>query len=67
MSFNKRNINKDGIENALKISIDYLIKYIRTPDCIIIEDEFSKMVCDIVINNDKSSIIEELKKIGLHE
>lgn len=62
MSFNKRYINKDSISNAKKQGLDYLVKYIKNPDSIIIEDDYSRKVYNIIMNTDKRNINEKLKE-----
>lgn len=60
MSFNKRYINKYNIENARKEGLDYLIKFIKNPDSLIIEDDYSRTVCDIIMNTNSKFIHEKL-------
>lgn len=65
MGFNKRYVGTDNLNSAIKNGIDYLISYIKKPDCLITMDKYSECVCDIILNNsDKDVIISELKKIN---
>jgi hypothetical protein len=52
MEFNKRYINKEGIIMKYKEGLESLVRYISMSDCLVIEDEFSEQVVDIVMNDD---------------
>ena len=65
MSFNKRFIKIENLELVREQGLDSLIRYITNPDCLIINGDFAKQVCDIVgkIKN-KEEMVIKLKEIG---
>lgn len=63
MGFNKRYINREGIIMKYKEGLQSLVRYISMPDCLIIEDEFSEQVVDIVMNYDGCVATEKINKI----
>lgn len=63
MGFNKRYINKEGIAAKYREGLESLVRYISTPDCLIIEDEFSEKVVDIVLNDDTHIAGEKIEKM----
>jgi hypothetical protein len=65
MGFNKRYINREGIIMKYKEGLQSLVRYISMPDCLIIEDEFSEQVVDIVMNDDGQIANEKINKMIL--
>ena len=63
MSFNKRYINKKNILVRYEQGLNDLISYIQNPDCLIIEDNFSEEVVDIILNDDIYESREKLEKL----
>ena len=63
MEFNKRYINKEGIIMKYKEGLESLVRYISMSDCLIIEDEFSEQVVDIVMNDDGYIAGEKIEKM----
>jgi hypothetical protein len=65
MSFNKRFIKIENLELVREQGLDSLIRYITNPDCLIINGDFAKQVCDIVgKTKDKNEMVIKLKEIG---
>jgi hypothetical protein len=60
MGLNKRYINQENLKRLIqnKGEIIRIIEYIKNPDIVIIEDDFSKKVCDAVLNNEIGNLIE---------
>lgn len=68
MSFNSRYISETRIGEIVKEEdLEYLIQFIKKPDSLIIEDEFSEKICDIILNNDGKFVLTELLKMGLYD
>ena len=66
MGFNKRYINEDKIKQILKEDgLQYLIEFIKKPDALIIEDDFSEKVCDIIRENEMKAFMK-LAEMGLY-
>jgi len=63
MGFNKRYINKEDIIMKYKEGLESLVRYISMPDCLVIEDEFSEQVVDIVMNDDGQLANEKIGKM----
>lgn len=63
MGFNKRYINREGIIIKYKEGLESLVRYISMPDCLVIEDEFSEKVVDIVLNDDGQIANEKIEKM----
>ena len=63
MGFNKRYINKEGIIMKYKEGLESLVRYISMSDCLIIEDEFSEQVVDIVMNDEGYIAGEKIEKM----
>lgn len=64
MSFNKRFIKIENLELFRDKGIDDLIRYITSPDCLIINGDYAKQICDIVgKSKSKKEIILKLKEI----
>lgn len=63
MGFNKRYINREGIIMKYKEGLESLVRYISMPDCLVIEDEFSESIVDIVMNDDGYIACEKIDKI----
>ena len=63
MGFNKRYINKEGIIMKYKEGLESLVRYISMPDCLVIEDEFSEQIVDIVMNDDGQIANEKIEKM----
>lgn len=65
MSFNKRFIKIENLELIREQGLDSLIRYITNPDCLIINGDFAKQVCDIVgKTKNKEEMVIKLKEIG---
>ena len=59
MGFNKRFINQDVLKILTQEGdIEKIIEYIKKPDALVITDNFSKKVCDAVLNNQMDVLIE---------
>lgn len=59
MGFNKRFINQDVLKILTQEGdIEKIIDYIKKPDTLVITDNFSKKVCDAVLNNQMDVLIE---------
>ena len=63
MGFNKNYINKEGIIMKYKEGLESLVRYISMSDCLVIEDEFSEQVVDIVMNDDGELANEKIGKM----
>lgn len=64
MAFVKRYLNKKIIEEVYrKKGLESLINFIKSPDSLIIEDDFSEKVCDIIDSDHQ--VVLQLTKIGL--
>jgi hypothetical protein len=64
MGFNKRFVNEEIIRTVLREDgFQSLIDFIKKPDALIIEDEFSTKVCEIIRENEEKYILEKLLKI----
>jgi hypothetical protein len=63
MGFNKRYINKENVIMKYKEGLESLVRYISMSDCLIIEDEFSEQVVDIVMNDDGYIAGEKIEKM----
>ena len=63
MGFNKRYINKKNVIMKYREGLESLVRYISMPDCLIIEDEFSEKVVDIVMNDDGHIAVEKIEKM----
>jgi len=67
MGFNSRYINETTIREIVKEEdLEYLFQFIKKPDTLIIEDEFSEKICDIIRYNDEKHILVELLKTDLY-
>lgn len=65
MSFNKRFIKIENLELIREQGLDSLIRYITNPDCLVINGDFAKQVCDIVgKTKNKEEMVIKLKEIG---
>ena len=51
MGFNKRYINKESLMEYKKQGLQSLINFIKKPDSLIIEDEFSQKVCNVILKS----------------
>lgn len=68
MGFNKRYINKENLSFYKKRNIQELISYVKNPDCLIYEDNYSSKICSIILNNnDTIRIQSKLVEIGFYE
>jgi len=68
MGFNKRFITRKNLDIVKEQGIQSLITYITNPDCLFIEDDYCKKVCDIVgTSKNKEVMIEKLIEIGFYE
>ena len=68
MGFNKRYIDKKILESYKLSGLSYLIKSIKSADCVIADDDFSQEVCHIIMeNSDKIIIKKKLKDLGFTE
>jgi len=64
MGLNKRYVNEEIIRTVLRDDgLESLIQFIGTPDVLIIEDEFSNKVCQIITETEKIYILEKLLEI----
>ena len=63
MGFNKRYINKENVIMKYKEGLESLVRYISMSDCLIIEDEFSEQIVDIVMNDDGYIAGEKIEKM----
>lgn len=62
MGFNKRYINEEKIKIIIKNEgLLYLIDFIKKPDALIIEDDFSKKVCNIIKEDEKIAFVRLLE------
>jgi hypothetical protein len=61
MGFNKRYVNEEKIKTIIKNEgLLYLIDFIKKPDALIIEDDFSKKVCNIIKEDEKMAFVKLL-------
>lgn len=60
MGLNKRYINQKNIKRIIQsgTEIPQIIEYIKKPDILVIEDDFSKKLCDAVLNNEIGDLIK---------
>ena len=63
MEFNKNYINKESIITKYKEGLESLVRYISMSDCLVIEDDFSEYVIDIVLNDDGQLANEKIEKM----
>ena len=64
MGLNKRYVNEEIIRTVLRDDgLESLIQFIGNPDVLIIEDEFSNKVCQIIKETEKIYILEKLLEI----
>lgn len=64
MGFNKRFVNEEIIRTILREDgFQSLIDFIKKPDALIIEDDFSSKVCEIIRDGEEKFILEKLLKI----
>ena len=64
MGLNKRYVNEEIIRTVLRDDgLESLIQFIGNPDVLIIEDEFSTKVCQIIKETEKIYILEKLLEI----
>lgn len=62
MGFNKRYINEEKIKTIIKNEgLLYLIDFIKKPDALIIEDEFSEKVYNIIKEDEKMAFVKLLE------
>jgi len=67
MGFNSRYVNETKIREIVKEDgLEYLIEFIKKPDSLIIEDEFSENICDFIRNNDEKKVLMKLLETGLY-
>ncbi|MCK9476370.1 MAG: hypothetical protein M0R46_10640 [Candidatus Muirbacterium halophilum] len=65
MSFHRRYIDIEILENARLKGYDYIYRLINKPDCLSIHGELAQNICEILMSNHtKEDIIYELKKIN---
>ena len=58
MGYNKRYLNKEVINTILREDgIQSLIRYISKPNTLIMEDEYSQKVCDIILKRQEDDDI----------
>jgi hypothetical protein len=68
MSFNKRYIDEEVIRTILREDgFKTLIDFVRSPDALIINDNFSQKVCDIIKenNDDDTTVFEKLLELNI--
>ena len=64
MGFNKRYLSKEKILTVYQShGLKKLISFIENTDCLIIEDEFSEDVSDIVLNYEYLIIEEKISEL----
>ena len=63
MAFDKRYINKESIITKYREGLESLVRYISMPDHIVIEDDFSEAVVDIVMNDDGYIASQKINKL----
>ena len=64
MGLNKRYVNEEIIRTVLRDDgFENLIQFIRNPDVLIIEDDFSTKVCQIIKETENIYILEKLLEI----
>ena len=64
MGFNKRYLSKEKILTVYQSQgLKKLISFIENTDCLIIEDEFSEDVSDIVLNYEYLIIEEKINEL----
>jgi hypothetical protein len=64
MGFNKRYLSKEKILTVYQSQgLKKLISFIENTDCLIIEDEFSEDVSDIVLNYEYLIIEEKISEL----
>lgn len=64
MGLNKRYVNEEIIRTVLRDDgFESLIQFIKNPDVLIIEDDFSTKVCQIIKETEKIYILEKLLEI----
>mgnify|MGYP000564972822 CR=1 FL=1 len=64
MGFNKRYLSKEKILTVYQSQgLKKLISFIENTDCLIIEDDFSEDVSDIVLNYDYMIIDEKITEL----
>ena len=62
--FDKRYVNEEIIRTILREDgLESLIDFIKKPDALIIEDDFSTKVCEIIRENEKKYVLEKLLEI----
>lgn len=67
MGFYKRYIDKESIILVRNQGLKYLINYIKKPDYLIIRDNFSQKICDIILNEDEEILNSKLTDAGLYD
>lgn len=64
MGFNKRYLNERILRTVLSEGgFQNLIDFVRKPDALIIEDDFSRKVSEIILETEDKSILEKLLQI----
>lgn len=60
MGLNKRYINQENLKRMIQNGdkITQIIEYVKKPDILIIEDDFSKKLCNAVLNNEIGDLIK---------
>lgn len=61
MGLNKRRINQENLKRMIQngSTLFEIINYIKKPDVLVIEDEFSRKISNAVLNNE-IGLLEEL-------
>ena len=63
MGFNKRYLKEENIRNVYNDGgYDRLVDYIRKPDALIISDEFTQKIVNLIIEGDSELRIKTLMK-----
>jgi hypothetical protein len=63
MGFNKRYVNEENIRKVYEEGgYDSLVDYIRKPDALMVSDEFSGKIVDLMIEGDSELRIKTLMK-----
>jgi len=65
MEFNKNYINKEDIITKYREGLESLVRYISMSDCLVIEDDFSEEIVDIVMNDDGIIASQKINKMIL--
>ncbi len=62
MGFNKRYLSEKTIRQAYEGGHEKLVEFIRKPDALIMMDEFSQKIVDLILEGDSELRIKTLMK-----